>query len=175
VKKPQEDGEPMEQPVDSLADWAKKELQFDEEDLIANRQGKYSEKQRTRAARGGTALFLFALAAIIFVFFVLLTVDPIFGRPIDWVDIIPRGILVSGMMGVFAYMGWRSRRAAKSGVIHAFTGKVTFKKEKKETILCCGEKLNLPIDDKVRQSFLPDREYTFYCSDMDKTVLSMEI
>jgi hypothetical protein len=153
--------------------WAKKELGFDETDILANRAGRYSDKQRIRESRGGTNLFLFSIFAIIILLLVLIFSDPNQGDPIYWLDVIIKGGLFTILLSIFAYMGWRTRKAAQNGIVRSASGIVTSQIEKKKVFINCGE-VKLEVDKTVMELFPKDKEFIFYYSDIDRTVLSIE-
>ncbi len=78
-------------------------------------------------------------------------------------------------LGIFAWIGWRSRKAGNSATVRSIRGKVNFIQRKKKFCLRIGDsKIQFEVEPKVKDLFLPDREYRFYYRDIDKTILSLE-
>jgi energy-coupling factor transporter transmembrane protein EcfT len=157
--------------MDTVMDWVKREFQFDDDDLITNRQGIMSKSQKTRAVRGSASLFFLALAGLLIIV-ILVCIEWLTTR--DIFNIVSGIIVGLGLMGICFWMGWRSRKAAKSGVVKSITGKVRFHQEKKKLYLCIGNDIRMELDKKAQEIFSLVTEYRFYYSEADKTILSLE-
>ncbi len=78
-------------------------------------------------------------------------------------------------LGVFAWIGLRSRKAGNSATVKSIRGKVNFIPDKKKLCLRIGDsKIQFEVEPKVKDLFSPDSEYRFYYCDIDKTILSVE-
>ncbi len=165
----------MDSSKELLPDGIEREFEFTKDDLIANRQGVMSKKQRENALRQGTRLLLISFAAEVIVLGVL--IYEVTHKEIPWgmLNNTITVLFIFIFLGSFAWMGWRSRKAGSSAIVKSARGKVNFIQDKKKLCLRIGDsKIQFEVEPKVKNLFSPDREYRFYYCDIDKTILSVE-
>jgi hypothetical protein len=166
----------MDSSKEPLPDWIEREFEFDKDDLLANRQGVMSKKQKDNAIRQGTRLLSTTLAAAVIVLGLLVYETPhkeSFWRMLSNTITI---IFILFSLGSFAWLGWRSRQAGSSAIVKSIHGKVNFIQDKKKLCLRISDsKIQFEVEPKVKDLFSSDREYRFYYCDIDKTILSVEV
>jgi hypothetical protein len=165
----------MDSSGDTLIVWAEREFQFDGDDLIANRQGVMSKKQRERTLRGGASLIFTTLVggglALAWLVFDALGKEHFLGV----LSVVVKGLAIFTIFGVFALMGWRFRKAGSSAIVKSIRSTLNVVQEKKNLYLRVGSSdIRFEVEPEVKDLVFPDKEYRFYYSEINKTILSVE-
>lgn len=156
--------------MDSKLEQLGKILRFSEEDLVENRKGVLSRKQKHSVNNSAwTFLFVFALGGLFFTWVIIFYDETSVNSGRVFIGV----FLGVAMLAVGAFLFWLQSSDANQGAVKCLEGHVRFIPVRYGFALCVGDE-QLPVTLNIPMLFDENTRYKIYYMPRDRKIVSLE-